>query len=357
MLTITFEQKNEIPRHNMPENKVKLATIAKLAGVSVMTVSRVLSQKNNYKDATRDKIEKIAEELGYFPNILGRSLLRDKLNTVGIIIPNIIHSFFPHVVNSIEEELAKKGYNTFLCCSHDDTEIEAQKAKILLGHRVAGVIMIPSLRTKTSEKTAAMILKNGCPLVVVDRLVDSVKTDTVCWKSAEAMNDIVEHLASRGCRNFVYCSGVKSEWKSRSRTSGFFNAIKRLNLKCAAEINCNPDDEAAETAMRKLAASKVEFDAVCCATDIHASSVLLALKKLGKRVPQDVALTGFGGIMNSHNSKLTLTTVVQDATLMGRVAAEVVIKRMEERDAGGETSPFVSLRLPVKIEYGESSLH
>lgn len=340
----------------MKNNGVKMETIAELAGVSVMTVSRALSGANNCNPATRKKIENIAKQLGYFPNLLGRSLLQNKLNTVGIIIPNIIHSFFPRVVNAIEEKLANHGINTFLCCSRDDTKIESEKVRMLLGYRVAGIIMFPSLRSKESEISARTIIDNGCPLVIVDRLIPKISADSVGWKSEQGMDEMVAHLLSRGCKNLVYCAGDIDEWKNRKRTLGFFSALKRRDVKPAGEIYCEPSAIAVEKEIKNLLSRNNNIDAICCATDICADLVLYALKRMKIKVPEDIAITGFGAVINNHNSKLTITTARQDEALMGKTSAEIIIERILSKNKP-PFKPLKKILLPVKVEYGQSSMH
>lgn len=329
--------------------------IAKLAGMSTMTVSRVLSQKDCCSAKTREKIEAIAAKLGYFPNMLGRSLVLDRLNTIGVVVPNIIQVFFPRVVNAIEETLAKEGFNVFLCCSRDNPEIEAQKIRMLLGHRVAGVIMMPSLRSKLSADSAKMVMKQDCPLVLVDRIIEGIKTDSVGWQSEEAMAKIIEHLVERGCRRIAYVCGAKEEWENRGRTRGFFAAMEANKLKCFAYVNCPNGEDALRGEIKKLFSGKSRPDAICCATDILVNDTLQLLNEMKVKIPEDVALTGFGGIINSHNSKLRITTVEQDAETMGIKAAELILKRIRE-DGKSQPAKFERVRLPMEVTFCESSM-
>lgn len=331
--------------------------IARIAGMSTMTVSRVMGGKNCCSQKTREKIEKIATKLGYFPNILGRSLVLDRLNTVGVVIPNIIHAFFPRVVNAIEERLADDGFNIFLCCSRDNPQIEASKVKMLLGHRVAGIIMLPSLRSKLSAESAKLIVRQKCPLVLVDRMISGIESDSVGWKSEEAMEKIVAKLVDGGRRRIAYFCGESKEWEKRGRTQGLMNALKSRNMSCFATVNFDSDtEENIRKKIEMLFSGKDRPDAICCATDIIADQVLPILLNLGINIPQDLALSGFGGIINTHNSKLRITTVTQDAEVMGRTSAELILKRIKESDLHKEPSNFEEIRLPMEVEFNESTL-
>lgn len=335
-------------------DKVNMKEIARLAGLSTMTVSRVFSNKS-CSEQTKKKVEAIAAKLGFYPNMLGRSLVMNRLDTVGVVVPNIIHAFFPRVINAVEETLAKRGFNVFLCFSRDDAEVEAAKVRMLLGHRVAGIIMMPSLRSKLSASSAKMILNQKCPLVLVDRIIEGIKTDCVGWQSEEAMDEIVNHLLSQGYKKLAYVCGENEEWKNRGRTIGFFEALKKRGVKPFAYINCQNTVEDAFEKMQKLFSKKNRPDAVCCATDILVDHTLFALKRLNISIPDEVALTGFGGIINSHNSILKVTTVEQDAEKMGEVAADLILKKIAEADKH-LPHKIQKIRLPMKVSICESSI-
>ncbi len=337
----------------MQKNKVNMKEIARLAGMSMMTVSRVMGGKSCCSAKTKEKIEKIAASLGYFPNMLGRSLVLDRLNTVGVIIPNIIHAFFPRVVNAIEERLANDGFNVFLCCSRDNTEIEAEKVRMLLGHRVAGIIMLPSLRSKQSAESAKLIVERKCPLVLVDRIISGINSDSVGWQSEEAMEQIVDKLVSNGHKRIAYFCGETKEWEKRGRTQGLMRSLKARDLKCFATLNF--ESPTIKEEIEKLFSGKTRPDAICCATDIIADETLSILNELGVKVPSDVALSGFGGIINSHNSKLRITTVQQDAELMGKISAELILSRIKAIDEGKTVTEYEHQRLPLTVEFNEST--
>ncbi len=335
----------------MAREKINMASVAKIAGTSIMTVSRALSPNGICDPKTRTKIERIAQRIGYLQNKLGVSFARDRLDTVGIVVPNIIHAFFPRVVNSIEEALAKEGYNVFLCCSRDNPKIERAKVKELLEYRVAGIIMLPSLRSQLSKESAEMVIESKTPLVMVDRIIPKIKCDTVAWKSSTAMEEIVSDLLARKRKRLVYICGESNEWKSRGRTRGFFSALKKRNLKDFAVLNCENFDEVKEN-ISKLFSSKIKPDAICCATDILADEVFQVLKSLKIRVPHDVALTGFGGIINNHNTILSITTAYQDAELMGREAAHLMLKHLKNHHSKNN---FENVKIPLRVDIRESS--
>ncbi len=333
------------------KKKINMASIAKIAGTSIMTVSRALSPNGICDQKTRIKIEKIAQRLGYRQNKLGVSFARDRLDTVGIVVPNIIHAFFPRVVNAIEEVLASEGFNVFLGCSRDNPEIERAKIKELLEYRVAGIIMLPSLRSRLSEESASAVIKTKTPLVMVDRIVPKIECDTVAWKSSAAMGEIVSNLLANKRRRLAYVCGEANEWKNRGRTRGFLAALKKRNLKPFAILNCDNANEVKEK-ITKLFSTKTKPDAICCATDILADEVFQVLKSLKIDVPRDVALTGFGGIINNHNTALSITTAYQDAELMGREAARLMLKHLKNPNS---KINFESVKIPLRVDIRESS--
>ncbi len=180
---------------------------------------------------TRTKIERIAQRLGYRQNKLGLSFARDKLDTVGIVVPNIIHAFFPRVVNAIEEVLASEGYNVFLSCSRDNPEIERAKTRELWEYRVAGIIMLPSLRSELSQESAEAIVASKTPLVMVDRIIPKIKCDTIAWKSSEAMKEIVSDLLARKKKEICICLRRIKRMESSWQNTRFLCSIKKAQHK------------------------------------------------------------------------------------------------------------------------------
>ena len=330
--------------------------IARIADTSVMTVSRALSGSVKCAPSTREKIEKIAAEFGYLPNALGRSLACDRLDMVGVIVPNLVHWFFPLIVSAIEDILSPAGYLTFICCSHDDTDTEARKAANMLSYRPAGVIMLPSLRSEMSAKTARMITDAGCPFVLVDRMIKGFKSDSVSWKSGEAMERIAGDLLARGCSKFAYVCGDLKEWSQRGRTRAFFRALKRGGI-CKQSVCLIADNGSGSLRNGLIGAfsGKERPDAICCASDIFVDETLGILESIGVRIPRDAALTGFGGVANAHNSKLRITTASQDPFEMGKVAADLLLKRIAQKKSGVDAIPHMEIKLPVNVDFFESS--
>lgn len=336
--------------------KASMQTVADIAGISVMTVSRALSENGACSEDTRKRILEIAAQIGYMPNRLGKGLTKNRIDTVGIIVPNIIHSFFAALVYELEELLAAAGLNMFLCCSHDNPDIEAKKAQMLLEYRVSGIVLVPSLRSGASAETARRLSESGIPLVMADRIISGIKADTVEWESRKAMKLLVETLAKAGRKNFAYIAGEKNEWNKRGRTLGFWDGISSSGARCVAEINCPMECADAAEYIKPLFSSRTPHpDAICCATDIHADKVLYALKKIGVKIPSKTALTGFGGIINSHNTKLSVTTVRQNPSLMAKNTAELVLARIRNTNQRIKPDKFKHIKLPVSIEFGQST--
>lgn len=313
---------------------VSLKDIAQACGLSVMTVSRALRDTHVVSPQTRDRVLEAAREMGYVPNRLASSFGRQKTMTVGVVIPDIEHNIFPAVVKGIETILNDEGYHLSLCCSYDRSEKEYREMQALLERRVDGIILAPA-STVESRGAVDRARAMGCPVVFVDRLVPGVEADAVTVDDFEGAYQIVTHLIQQGYRAITHIAGPEGVWTAEERLRGYRQAMARAKLKAAPENILRGGLTVAdgEAAMERILERRELPDAIFCVNDPTAVGAFKALRRRGLQIPETIGLAGFSDTLESEIMEVPLTTVAQDAGLLGQHAARLLLGRMTDADA------------------------
>src|ERR1700692_1156966 len=219
-------------------NKGKAASIydvARESAVSVFTVSEVVNKKSHVSKKLRDRVEETIRKLNYRPNLIARSLAKQKTHTIGMIVPDIANPFFPMVVRGAEDAAQKHGYNLLLCNSDDSLEKEERAIELLLSKRVDGILL-----TKAAEDfrppLRQMIKEVKIPFVLVMRTYPLLTKDAVISDDYQGAYDAVCHLARAGRRRIGLISGPCTTSKAKERWRGFRDALEENNLPCEPEL-------------------------------------------------------------------------------------------------------------------------
>ena len=212
---------------------VTLKDIAKETGVSVSTVSRVLSGDKAISAQTQKLVRRAAKKMGYRVNTVARSLKMSRTYTVGFVCPEITNEFFMKIAKGVEQELKKKGYSMIICNSNENVKDEERSLRILLEKCVDGVIIIPC----SNEGAHIKRLCGGvCPVVLADRMVDGMKTDAVLVNNEAASFALVDGLIRRGKRRIAFVGGNELITSAKERFSGYLKALKENNIVVEPEI-------------------------------------------------------------------------------------------------------------------------
>ena len=206
---------------------VTLKDIAKETGVSVSTVSRVLSGDGSISAKTQKLVRRAARKMGYRVNTVARSLKMNKTFTVGFICPEITNEFFMKIAKGVEQELKRNGYSMIICNSNENVEDEQKSLRVLLEKCVDGIIMIPC---SNEGEHIRELCENVCPVVLADRLVDGVKTDAVLVNNEAASFSLTEDLIRRGKRRIAFVGGNELITSAKERFSGYLKALKENNI-------------------------------------------------------------------------------------------------------------------------------
>lgn len=333
----------------MARNRVTIADVARHAGVSTATVSRMLNGKGAIDPATRSRIEAAVRTLNYTPNPAARQLGSGLSHMVGLVLPDIANPFFPLVARGASDVARQRGYTVVLANSDGDPEIEADAARALLGQRVDGVIVAPA-----GERTAGLdrLAGGGLPVVLLDRPIAGVDLDCVCADNRGGAALVARHLFELGHRRFGFISGPAGVASAADRRYGFASTAEELGAELRAEWVADGDFQLLSgfRAMQRILSEPVRPSAVACANDLMALGALRALRLAGLRAPEDMAVVGYDDIPMAAMADPALTTVSQPAYRMGAVAMERLLARLAGDDAGRPETT----RLPVRLVVRES---
>ncbi len=291
--------------------KPTIRDVAKKANVSVSTVSRVINQKGYVHEATKILVEKTIKELGFIPNQLARSLTNRSSKIVGVIVPHIGPSFYGELLEGIESQATAYGYKIMFCHTQDDPQRELEYLKFFEQYNIEGLIIASNF----SNRDKVVELK--IPVITIDHILDenipSITSDNI--KGGELA---AKKLIETGAKNILVFRGPSFLITTMERTIGFLNVLKPANI--FADIYdfdlVNPDTKLLEEILR----NNPNVDAIFAFSDTLAFRTLKILKKLGKRVPEDVSLIGYDNTPFSKWATPSITTIHQPVKFMGQQA-------------------------------------
>ncbi|GAB4366467.1 MAG: LacI family DNA-binding transcriptional regulator [Calditrichia bacterium] len=314
--------------------KVTAREVADALGLSAMTVSRALNNRPNVDPETRKRVIETAERLGYFPNHIAKSLVLRKTNTIGVIVPEITHSFFPEVVRGIEEICYTKGYDLILCHSAEDGFRERNAIQTLISKQVDG-LLISTAQTVTDYDTYIQVIHRGIPLVFYDRCVKDIGANCVSIDDEESAALITEHLIQHGYQRIGHISGPRQVLIGRARQQGFVQALQKHQLTVHPEliVEAGFHEKDGYQAMQTLLQLPAEQrpQAVIAVNDPAAFGAMKAIYEFGLRIPEDMAIAGFSDDIRAELMRAPLTTIRQNAYEVGRRAVMKLIELIEEK--------------------------
>lgn len=302
--------------------------VAKLAGVSVATVSRVLNDKGYVGQHTREMVEQAIKELNYKPNEVARSLFKKQSNTIGLIVPDIMNPYFPELARAVEDTASKFGYNVILCNSDEDREKEQTYLDMLQQNYVNGIIV------SSNTMTAEQVIELNIPVVSIDREI-SKGLPTIVVENMKGASKATRFLLDKGCSRVAHIRGPKGVVNAEERCEGYKEAVVQQTwFNESYIVDGNYDMESSIEATLELLRSHPEIDGIFAANDVMAIGAMKAANQLGKRVPEELAIIGFDGIRLSSVTIPELTTIVQPIYELGEKATTMLVRLMNQQEVG-----------------------
>lgn len=329
----------------------KIKDVAREAGVSIASVSRVLTGTRQVSNETKTAVLAAAEKLGYRTNYLASALRRQATQTLGMVIPRIANPYFIALVQTIEESAQAQGYEVLLCDSTDDADTERRRVRALLSRQVEGIIIIPCDDEKGSAETVREALRE-VPVVSLDRSIRGIAMDQVCVDNRAGIIAIIDHLAGKARRRLSFVGARQTVSTARERLEAYRKHVRELDPPSAdrvwlGEFTVEWGEEAAD----RILADGSRPDAVVCGNDLIAAGVIRRLRTRGLNVPGDIAVTGFDDIELCRFVEPAITTVHQPLRAIGAEGARRLFAHIE----GSTSAPPARVRIVPRLVVRASS--
>lgn len=301
--------------------------VARLAGVSVATVSRVVNKSGNVNPETAGQVLKAIEQLQYEPNSMARGLAGKKTGTIALILPDISNPFFPALARAVEDVAHKKGLTVIFGNSDGLGLKERSYIKILQKKYVDGIIIASNT---VHQEDIDHLRKDQVPIVLLDRGLAVSTCPIIRSQNREGAKLAVRHLQSRGCRKIAHIYGPQEYITARERLLGYEDVVGGLAwYSPSLAVPGNFDIEGGRKAIKLLLERQPDIDGVFAGNDLMAVGALKGLRDMGIPVPEKIKVCGFDGIGLTEITEPELTTVAQPIYEMGALAAKLLIQEIE----------------------------
>jgi len=326
-----------------------LVDIARRAGVAPITVSRVINNSGYVSQATRERVEAAVKELGYVPNTIARGLRSKRTHTLALIITDITNPYFTSMARGVEDIAGASNYTVIYCNTDESEAKEDRYANMLAQRRVDGVLLVPSCG---NAKTIKFFQANDISVVVLDRRISGVHTDIVYSDSVNGAKRLVKLLIGLGHQRIAMITGPKDVSTSTDRVIGYQQALTEAGLNGNELIYYGAFNEQSGYELTTQAMKQSpKPTAIFGGNNFIAMGVIKALRDLNVEVPSDISVVGFDDIPESMFMKPFLTVAQQRAYEMGKLAAELLLKRISGELPQGQQE----LILPIEIVVRESA--
>jgi DNA-binding LacI/PurR family transcriptional regulator len=309
---------------------MSIQKIARLAGVSVATVSRVLNNSDSVKDKNRQKVLEAIKQSNYQPNLLARQLRTSRSSMILVLVSDISNPFCADVVKGIEEQAEKNGYRILLCNSGSSIERSRSSLQLLAGKMVDGIITMDAF-SKLPELTQ---LIGEAPWVQCAEYADAGEVSCVGINDADASQEVVRYLSGKGHQRIALINHDLSYKYAQLRQKGYVSQLESSKqawqaITYASELSFS----AGKLAMEELLAAEERPDAVFAVSDTLAAGAMSAIQQARLRVPEDIAVAGFDGSELAEMVSPTLTTIVQPSKDIGRQAFSLLLQKIEHPES------------------------
>jgi LacI family transcriptional regulator len=309
-----------------------ISDVARLAGVSTATVSRVLSGVGRARPTTSARVVAAADTLGYRASGIARALKLRATRTLGLLVTDIQNPYFPEVIRAVEDAALARDYAVLLCTGADDPEREAAYIELLIDRRVDGIVVATR---GVSARYGGTLARASVPVVFVNCTAPGTGLPAILTDNRAGGRLAGEHLIELGHRRLGYLGGPSNDEATIERRDGVVDALRAAGLPDGAltEVGADGRVTGGEAALHKLLEGSPEVTGVFCFNDLVAIGALRAARAVGRRVPEDLSIVGFDDVDLASFVDPPLTTVVQDKTRMGTWAVETIAAALAERNA------------------------
>jgi LacI family transcriptional regulator len=332
---------------NPPNAPVRLKDIARDLNVSVMTVSKVVRGCADVGDETRTRVLARVKELNYQPNWVARSLAARRTFMFGLIVPDLMHSFFAEISKALAAKVRPAGYDVVICNSEENAELETAEIERLLGRQIDGLVLA-SAQLSATAGVFERLESRGIPYVLIDRHFQNLEASYVGSDDQEIGRIATAHLIERGCRRIAHLA-AEDRLPGIGRLAGYREALAAAGLPYRKEYVAQATDDATGyEATRKLLALDARPDAVFGYNDPTAAGAMKAILEAGLRIPQDMKVIGVGNVHYSDLLRVPLSTIDQNSNTIGEHAADILLKAVGSKRKRGARSVIVEPKLMAR---------
>ncbi|WP_114791268.1 LacI family DNA-binding transcriptional regulator [Niabella yanshanensis] len=318
----------------MKGSSITIVDIAKKLNISKSTVSRALTNNPNVNPETRQKVLALADQLAYQPNMLSIGLRTNKTKTIGIVVPELISSFYPTVMAGAQEAAAQRGFSVLTASCNENYATEVANSKVMLANCVDGVLVSITKETINYDHWMTFY-RRGIPIVFFDRVCGEMMVPKVVVSDYESSFNAVAHLVASGRKRIAHLTGPAQMLIMQKRLNGYRAALNKHGLTYDESLVIDTDLNVTNVKMqvKYLLEQKQPVDAIFAVNDAIAMEAVQVLKKMNKRVPEDIAVVGFGDHYGSGFADPALTTIAVPNREMGKTAMSLLLSLMDKEPA------------------------
>ncbi|MGC4102161.1 LacI family DNA-binding transcriptional regulator [Ferruginibacter sp.] len=313
-------------------DKLTIKTLAKELQLSVSTISKALRDSHEISAETKRKVLALAEQLNYTPNPYASSLRKRKSKTIGVVIPEVVNSFFSQAINGIESVAKEKGYHVLIYLTHEDFENEKAILKDFESGRVDGVLMSVS-RSSTESDHISELINKEVPVIFFDRVFNEIDTVKITTNDFESAYAAAQHLIAGGCKNPAFLAIDGNLDIINCRMEGFKKALSEHDIPfdAASVISCTTNgDHNYNTLLKKLQSAK-KPDGILCSIENLSIIIYKVCEDLQIKIPEALQIISFSNLDTASFLNPPLTTITQPAYEIGKTAAATLVKALEKK--------------------------
>jgi LacI family transcriptional regulator len=324
----------------------RLADVAKVAGVGVMSVSRVVNGTRRVSPEVERKVRAAIKKIGYEPNEAARILKGRRAQVLGLIVPDLADPFYATCANAIQETAREAGYLTLMAASGHRDDVERQQTQIMMQRHIAGLLVIPS-GTRNDHFAAAA--KTGIPIVSLDRPLEHVESDTLLVDNRAAAVRVTEHIIAHGHKHILCISNDEKVFTKTERVAGYSQAMRRAKLPVRVCLS-GPTSGSFSAQFERALKSNPSLTAIFAISNVLAVQAIRELQRRSIPIPEQIALVAFDDFDAATLVRPTITVVRQPIAELGKQAAKLLLARL-----GNEaTNSFSRIVLPTDLVIRQS---
>ena len=329
---------------------VTMKDIARDLGIAVITVSKVIRNKDDVSEETRKRVLERVKEVNYTPNLAARALVTGRSNLIGLVVPDLLHTFFAEIAKSLSIALLKEDLHLIIATSDEDPELEERTVHRLLGRKLDALIVAS---TRTNPEMYKRILHQETPLVLIDRSFHGLHTNYVGSDDEMIGTLAVEHLLEIGCKRIAHLRGPENS-AGIGRLNGYLKTLAKHKIKPLSAYALAPGNadvhstERGAELTKRLLSLKMRPDGIFAHNDPMAIGAIEAILDSGLRIPEDVAVIGSGNLYYDPKLRIPLSSIDQNTEQIGARTARLTLSLLRSKTRPRNKSVIIEPQLVVR---------